>query len=182
GEVRIEAVNLLAGRKEGAGELLAAVGKKQVPRTDLNDNTILRIRAFNDKKLNEQIENVWGKVRDTPAELNALIDKMRAHLYEGRGSFERGRKVFETQGQKCHKVEGKGFTVGPELDGAARDIEYLLVNIIDPNRVVGQPYYTRLVALKSGRVETGLLAAEDEQSITLKMENDALKVIQRKDI
>src|SRR5207302_4567985 len=49
-------------------------------------------------------------------------------------------------------------------------------------RVVGQPYYTRFAVLKNGRVETGLLAAEDPQSITLKTENDALKVIQRKDI
>ena len=64
-----------------------------------------------------------------------------------------------------------------DLDGAARDIDYLLVNVLDPNRVVGQPYYTRFVVLKNGRVETGLLAAEDPQSITLKTENDALKVI-----
>src|SRR5207245_776096 len=50
------------------------------------------------------------------------------------------------------------------------------------NRVVGQPYYTRFVVLKNGRVEAGLLAAEDPQSITLKTENAALKVLQRKDI
>src|SRR5262249_4304870 len=72
--------------------------------------------------------------------------------------------------------------VGPNLDGAARDIEYLLVNVLDPNRVVGQPYYTRFVALKDGRVETGLLAAEDDRTVTLKGENDAVKVLQKKDI
>src|SRR5262249_45372693 len=82
----------------------------------------------------------------------------------------------------CHRFEGKGHDVGPNLDGAARDIDYLLVNVLDPNRVVGQPYYTRFVVLKDGRVETGLLAAEDAQSITLKTENDALKVIERKNI
>jgi len=96
--------------------------------------------------------------------------------------MQRGRKVFENQCAKCHKFEGVGHEVGPNLDGAARDIEYLLVNILDPNRVVGQPYYTRLVTLKNGRIETGLLAAEDDRSITLKAENDALKVIEKKDI
>ena len=181
--VRVEVVNLLAGRKEWGRELLTAVGKNEVPRTDLNDNTILRLRAFRDKSLNSQIEAVWGKVRDnTPAELSALIGRMRASLFEGRGSYERGRTVFENQCGKCHKFEGKGHEVGPNLDGAARDIDYLLINVLDPNRVVGQPYYTRLVVLKNGRVETGLLAAEDPQSITLKTENDALKIIQRKDI
>jgi putative heme-binding domain-containing protein len=180
--LRVEAVNQLAGRKTWAGELLAAVGDKRVPRTDLTDNTILRIRALRDKKLDAQIKAVWGQVRDTPAELNALIDKMRKELYAGPASFERGRKVFENQCAKCHKFEGKGHDVGPNLDGAARDLEYLLVNVLDPNRVVGAPYFLRVATLKNGRVETGLLAAEDETSITLKAENDALKVIPRKDL
>ncbi len=181
-EVRTEAVNLLASRKEWAAQLLAAVGDKRVARTDLNDNTILRIRALKDKGLNQQVEKVWGAVRDTPADLNALIDKLRVQIDEGRPSFARGQKVFENTCAKCHKLEGKGHSVGPELDGAGRDIEYLLINVIDPNRVVGAPYFTRLVTLKNGRVESGLLAAEDEKSVTLKGENDALKVIQRKDV
>jgi len=181
--VRTEVVDMLAGRKAWARELLAAVGRGELSRADLNNNTILHMRALHDKELNAQIERVWGRVRDTmPAELEALISQMRNELYAGRGSFERGRKVFEDQCAKCHRFEGRGHDVGPNLDGAARDIEYLLVNVLDPNRVVGKPYYKYYVALKDGRVETGLLAAEDEQSITLKTENDALKVFQRKTI
>src|SRR5439155_10492099 len=133
-------------------------------------------------KLDAQIKEVWGQIRDTPAELNALIDKLRGELAKGPGSFERGRKVFENQCAKCHKFEGKGHDVGPNLDGAARDIEYLLVNVIDPNRVVGQPYYTRFVTLKNGRVESGLLASEYNQLITLKSENDVINVITNKEI
>jgi putative heme-binding domain-containing protein len=181
-ELRIEVVNLLSGRKPWARELLAAVGKKEVARTDLHNNIILRILAFKDANLSKQIEQVWGRIRKTPAELTALIDKMRGNLGRGRASFERGRKVFEANCAKCHKFEGKGHQVGPELDGAGRDIEYLLVNILDPNRVVGQPYYLRYVELKNGRTETGLLAAEDDTSITIKVENDVLKKIEKKDI
>ncbi len=180
--LRSETVNLLAGRKTWAKDLLAAVGKGTVPRTDLNDNTILRIRAFKDKSLNKQIETVWGHFRDSPKELADLIDKMRGRLYEGEASFARGKLVFENQCAKCHQFDGKGQDVGPNLDGAARDIEYLLVNILDPNRVVGQPFYVRTVELKNGRIESGLLHAEDDQSVTLKVENNILKVIQKKDI
>jgi putative membrane-bound dehydrogenase-like protein len=180
--VRVEAVNVLAGRKEWAGKLLEAVGNKSVPRTDLTDNTILRIRALKDRKLDEQIKAVWGQFRDTPANLNAVIDNMRGELYKGSASFEHGRKVFETQCAKCHIFEGKGNDVGPQLDGAGRDIEYLLVNVLDPNRVVGAPYFQRFVTLKNGRVETGLLAAEDENTLTLKGENNAQKVIPKKTI
>lgn len=181
-KIRNEAVNVLAGRKTWAQDLLAAVGKGAVPRTDLNDNTILRIRAFKDGRLTKQIETVWGRFRETPAELEKLIFKMRGHLYDGRASFERGKVVFDNQCAKCHKFDGRGHDVGPNLDGAARDIDYLLANILDPNRVVGQPYYLRTVELISGRIETGLLHAEDDQSITLKLENNVQKVIPRKEI
>jgi putative membrane-bound dehydrogenase-like protein len=180
--LRTEAVNLLTSRKAWAARLLEAVGQKRVPRTDLTNNAILRIGAFHDSALDRQIEQVWGRVRDTPAALNALIDTMRVRLGEGPGSAERGRRVFDNHCAKCHKFEGRGHEVGPNLDGAARDIEYLLINVLDPNRVVGKPYFTQYVVLKDGRVETGLLAAEEDRTITLKNENDALKVIARNDI
>jgi putative membrane-bound dehydrogenase-like protein len=180
--VRGEAVNLLAGRKEWARQLLAAVADKRVARAELTNNTILRISAHKDKELDARVRSVWGQIRETPAALNALIDKMRGQLAAGPGSFERGRKVFEIQCSKCHKFEGTGHEVGPPLDGAGRDIEYLLINVLDPNRVVGAPYFLRVITLKNGRVETGLLAAEDEKTLSIKGENDALKVIAKQDI
>ncbi len=181
-EVRAEAANLLAGRKEWARLLLDAVGSKKVARTDLTDNTILRISSFRDRNLNDLVSKVWGKMRATPKELDALIAKMRGSLYEAPGSFARGKAVFEATCAKCHTFDGKGAEVGPHLDGAARDIEYLLGNILDPNRVIGQPYFVHQIERKNGTSEIGVLAAEDPRSITLKVENGVLKTIAKKDI
>ncbi|WP_020471986.1 PVC-type heme-binding CxxCH protein [Zavarzinella formosa] len=180
--LRNEVVNALAGRKDWANDLLAAVAKKQVDRAELTDNTIIRIQALKDSKLNTQIEQVWGRMRATPAELNVVIDKMRAQLAAAPGSFARGKIVFDNQCAKCHKFDGRGSEVGPNIEGAGRDIEYLLVNVLDPNRVIGAPYFMRTINLSNGRVETGLLYAEDDQSITLKGENGVLKQIQKRDI
>jgi hypothetical protein len=58
----------------------------------------------------------------------------------------------------------------------------LLANVLDPNRVVGSPYFTRVVTLKSGKIESGLLVAEDDDSITIKQENDARRVLLKKEI
>src|SRR5205823_10520443 len=115
--VRAEVVNLLAGRKEWATALLNAVGGKVVPRTDLTDNTILRMRAFKDKNLEALVKKVWGEIRDTPAELTKLIDRMRGELYAAPASFERGKKVFDNVCAKCHQFDGRGHEVGPNLDG-----------------------------------------------------------------
>jgi putative heme-binding domain-containing protein len=83
---------------------------------------------------------------------------------------------------QCHRFDGKGHEVGPQLDGAERSIDYLLINILDPNRVVGAPYYTRTILLKNGKLLTGLAAGEDDQTVTLKRENAALEIVQKKDI
>jgi putative heme-binding domain-containing protein len=179
---RNEVVNVLAGRKDWAKDLLAAVGNKAVDRTALNDNTILRIQALKDNSLNAQIEKVWGRMRATPAELNQLIDKMRGELAKAPGSFERGKVIFDNQCAKCHKFDGRGHQVGPDIEGAGRDIEYILTNVLDPNRVIGSPYFMRTITTLDMRTKIGVLQAEDDTSLTLKTENGVLEQILKKDI
>lgn len=181
-EVRVEAVNVLASRREWAKALLRAVGDKVVARQDLTDNTILRIRAFNDGELNEQIERVWGRFRATPKELEALIGRMRQSLEQGTASWGKGKQVFDQHCAKCHRFDGRGADVGPALDGAARDIEYLLANILDPNRVIGAPYFVHFVERKDGTTEIGLLVADEPQRLTLRVENGIEKVIPKAEI
>jgi putative heme-binding domain-containing protein len=114
--------------------------------------------------------------------LNALIDKMRGELNSGRPSFARGKVVFDNQCAKCHKFDGRGHQVGPDIEGAGRDVEYLLTNVLDPNRVIGAPYFMRTLNLADGSVVTGVLAAEDDQTVTIKTENAVMRVIPKKDI
>jgi putative heme-binding domain-containing protein len=180
--LRPEVVNTLTTRKEWAKALLQAMSEKKVDRGEITDNTVTRLQAFNDKELNALIEKAWGRTRSTPADLAKLIDKTRDSLYAAPASFERGRKVFEANCGKCHKFDGKGAEVGPPLDGAGRDIEYLLANVLDPNRVIGAPYFLRTARLKDETVFSGLLADEDDKSITLKLENAVLKRIAKDDL
>lgn len=180
--IKNEAVQLLAGRKEWAAALLSAMEQGIIERSAVTDNTILRIQGFKDRMLNDLIETAWGRSRATPAELTALIDKMRGELAAAPASFQRGKKVFETQCSKCHKFEGIGNDVGPSLEGAGRDIEYLLGNILDPNRVIGAPYFIRQVATVDGQLFQGILAEEDDRTLTLKIENGVLRKIPKADL
>jgi len=181
-ELHGDAVNTLASRKDWARLLLNAMEKKEVDRAAATDNTILRIQAFNDAELNKLIERAWGRTRPTPKELNELIDKTRTSLHEAPASFARGKVVFENTCGKCHKFEGKGADVGPALDGAGRDIEYILGNVLDPNRVIGAPYFLRIARLQDGTVQQGVLAEEDDKFISLKLENGIIKKIAKADL
>jgi putative membrane-bound dehydrogenase-like protein len=180
--VRSEIIKTLQRRKVWAQALLEAIARKEIPATELNSNTVLAIRAFNDKELNQLLEKVWGRVQETPAEIQKKIEKYRLAMYSGRGNPERGRQVYEKQCAQCHRFRGQGHEVGPDLDGAERSLDYLLTNILDPNRVVGQPYFTRLILTKDGKVLTGLLAAEDNQSVTIRRENNVLETVPRTNI
>ncbi|MBA4189855.1 MAG: hypothetical protein C0467_17875 [Planctomycetaceae bacterium] len=181
-EIRPDVVVTFATRKEWAKTLLQAMADKTIDRAEVTDNTILRIQSFKDKELDALIEKAWGRTRTTPKELNDLIDKTRNSLYEAPASFSRGKVVFESICAKCHKFEGKGNEVGPPLEGAARDIEYILVNVIDPNRVIGAPYFVRTARLLDDTVFQGLLAEEDEKTITLKLEGASFKTIKKADL
>ncbi|WP_439621012.1 PVC-type heme-binding CxxCH protein [Gemmata sp.] len=180
--VRPDLINTLASHKHSAKELLEAMVSKKIDRGEVTDNVILRIQTFKDKDLEGLIAKAWGRARPTPDELNKLIDKTRESLYEAPASFARGKVVFDSICGKCHKFEGRGVEVGPPLEGAARDIEYILVNVIDPNRVIGAPYFVRTARLLDDTVFQGLLAEEDEKTITLKLEGAAFKTIKKDDL
>jgi putative heme-binding domain-containing protein len=140
------------------------------------------MRAFNDRRINEEIERVWGKYRPTPQDLEKLIAEMQKQIKEKPGDAPKGKLVFQKNCSQCHKFDGKGHDVGPALDGADRSVDYILVNVLDPNRVIGQPYYQKVVLLKNGQVKTGLLHGEDDSTLTLKREQAALEVIHKKEI
>jgi putative membrane-bound dehydrogenase-like protein len=181
--VRADAQTLLTGRKDWAHSLLDAIAKKQLEPGALSAPSAQRIVALKDPKLTEKLEKTWGSVRQqTPGEIDELIKQMRQVVTTGKGDAAAGRDVFEKKCAVCHKFNGQGADVGPDITGADRSVEYLLINILDPNRVVGQPYYTHVVATKGGRVITGKLVSETPTAVTLQGENNKLDVIARENI
>jgi putative membrane-bound dehydrogenase-like protein len=182
--LRTEIVGMLCGRKSWAGALIDALKKGTITKQDLSENDVRRILAHNDAELTKKVESVWGKLRErTPEKVEEAIVKLRKQLGEHPGDRKAGRAVFEKNCMVCHKLRGEGHDVGPDLTGAnRRDIEYLLVNIIDPNRVVGRDYYTATVVDKSGRSLSGLLAEDTPEKVVLKGENAKLTVVPRAEI
>jgi putative membrane-bound dehydrogenase-like protein len=182
--LRTEVIGLLTGRKPWARHLLEAVVKGALDPKDLTENDVRRILALKDAELTKKVEAVWGKLREqTPEKLEAQLVKFRKQLAEQPGDRKAGKAVFEKNCQVCHKLNGQGHEVGPDLTGAnRRDVEYLLINILDPNRVVGKDYYAATVTDKSGRVHTGLLAENVPGRVVLKGENAKLTVIPRNEI
>jgi putative heme-binding domain-containing protein len=81
----------------------------------------------------------------------------------------RGKVVFQKVCAACHRLEGVGHELAPNLAAMqSRGPEAVLLNVLDPNREVNPQYVNYLVVTKDGRSYTGIIAAETATSVTLK--------------
>lgn len=89
------------------------------------------------------------------------------------GNVERGKKVFfdieKSQCLKCHRLDGNGERVGPELTNLADRFSrvHIVESIVEPNRTIAPSFESVSVGLTDGRVVSGLRVVETETSITL---------------
>jgi cytochrome c len=90
-------------------------------------------------------------------------------------SYRRGRELFsELACNTCHKLNGEGSGFGPDL-GEIRQRrasgqlvrEELLRELLEPARVVAEPYRIRLLRTRSGETVSGLVVGRTDQLIRL---------------
>ena len=96
------------------------------------------------------------------------------------GDKIKGQAIFRQVCATCHKADGIGVEVGPNLATvASRNPEDLLIHILDPNREVAPQYVNYAVALNDGRVLSGMISDETAASVTLKRAEGAVDVLPR---
>jgi quinoprotein glucose dehydrogenase len=104
------------------------------------------------------------------------------------GDAENGRRIFfnkqDAQCLKCHKVNGVGGDVGPELKGigSRQNREYLLESIVDPNKQIAKGYETVVITTTKGKVVTGILKSEDAAELKLMTPEGNLIVVPKDQI
>ncbi|MBI1314950.1 c-type cytochrome [bacterium] len=182
---RADAIATLASRTEYALELLQAIEKKAVARTDLSAFTVGQMRRLKDDRLIEKLNEVWGNIRSTPAEKQKLIAEFKDRLTPevlSKADLPQGRAVFAKTCAKCHRLFGEGGQIGPDITGSNRaNIDYILTNILDPSAVVGRDYQMTTVITNGGRVVSGLIKEENESAVVLQTVNEVV-VVDKSDI
>lgn len=84
--------------------------------------------------------------------------------WERSGDVDAGRRIFfALEGAlcaKCHRVDGAGGNVGPDLSAIARTMnrQKLAESIMEPSREISPQFSTLVLELDDGRVMTGMLA------------------------
>ena len=84
------------------------------------------------------------------------------------GDRERGRAVFARSCAACHRLDGVGNVVGPNLAAMGnRSPATYLTAIIDPNRAIEGKWMQFTAKTKDGSTLTGAVAEETSSAITL---------------
>ena len=91
--------------------------------------------------------------------------------------FASGKQLFTSLGcAQCHKMSkdnagGLGQSVGPNIDETMKkykhDAGVVLREILESSRNIEEKYRQTVVALEDGRTRTGVIASEDDATLTL---------------
>ena len=113
------------------------------------------------------------------------LDEIAAQLVDG--SVERGRQIFfsnQTACSACHRVEGTGGTIGPDLTwiGEIRQRRDLLEAIVFPDATIVNNYETWTALMTTGRTHTGVIQRATARTVILRNHQRIEFVLNRQDI
>ncbi len=175
---------VLVRRADTAGMLLQAIGNKTIPANELSADMVQQIQRLDAPDLVDTVRKVWGTVRTRSEDRTKDAEKIQriVSVTNPESDIANGKALYAKSCGQCHILFGEGGKIGPELTGSnRRDLNYLLENILDPSAVMAREYQPMIVLTTEGQTLTGLLRAENADSIRLQTATEEL-VVYREDI
>jgi putative heme-binding domain-containing protein len=178
--VRSAALDAAVARPARAVAFLSAIEAGKIPAADLDAARLQRLRASKDAKVRALADAVAKRLALSPrADVVAAYRK----ALDLKGDAVVGRGLFAQNCATCHKLEGVGVELGPNLVSMqARGAEAVLVNVLDPNREVNGQFVEYVVETKDGRSLSGLLASETAAAVTLLKPGGQTETVARAEI
>ncbi len=176
--VRMEAADALYHDQARVKLLLAAMEKGDIQPWTL----AFRHRRQLIMNADPEIRAAGRRILDQPpGERQAVVNRYQAAL-DRSANAERGREVFRNVCSKCHRLDGIGSEVGPDLlTMRNKPKQVLLTDILIPSQSIAQGYEAYVVETANGTYD-GVIGPQTSTTITLRHENGKEDVIQRKDI
>ena len=173
-------LDTLLGRPSWTSALLSSIEDKGLPSAEVPSTFRRRLLEQSDAKLRDRALAVFEKVAASPR--SEVLSAYRPVLAVG-GDPKLGAAVFRKSCVSCHRIEGVGNAVGPDLLTLS-DVspESLLVAILDPNRAFEAKYSGYTVHLRDGRVVSGMIASETATALTLLRQDAREDVVLRSEI
>jgi putative heme-binding domain-containing protein len=179
-QVRATAAETLFARPASIGAFLDAIEKGTIKTGEIDPARIQLLQVFSDATIRARAEKLFkGTKLSQRKEVIAAYQK----ALDLKGDPKHGKEVFKKNCAACHRIDGVGEQIGAEL-GAIKDrgADFILLNVLDPNREVLPKFITYYVQTDSGRALTGMIMAETATSLTLRQPDGRSETILRVNI
>ena len=178
--LRKTATEVLFSRTDRLSQLFDAVDASEISLADIGTPRLQIAAKSRDSKIKTRAKDYLANMGSS--DLADLLKKYQPALTQDADPV-RGRKLFQQHCSVCHKLDGVGHEIGPNLASIrTRGPETILVNVLDPNREVNPQYLNYVLLTQDGRAMTGMVAAETASSVTLRRAESATDTVLRVDI
>ncbi len=165
-ELRRAAARATAGTKNGAQRLIAMAKADELD-SGLVPAVASKLHSSPDAGIRQEAVKLFPL---PPSKNNKPLPPI-AELAKRRGDIARGRLVFEKAGTcaNCHKVNGKGKEVGPDLSGIGAKLSRVAFyeSILFPSAGISHNYENYSIALANGNVVSGVMTSSTDASVTI---------------
>jgi putative membrane-bound dehydrogenase-like protein len=163
--LRAQVLEVLFRRDDWRRAALEAMERQELPPAEVDAARRQQLLTSRDASVRARAEKLFGGTVNPDRQ--KVIDAYREVLTMT-GDARRGGPLFVKSCATCHKLADQGGEAGPDLTPlAGRPLDYLLTNILDPNRAVEARYITYVAETKRGLTLTGVLAGESGNRLTL---------------
>ncbi|HJN08550.1 MAG TPA: PVC-type heme-binding CxxCH protein [Pirellulaceae bacterium] len=173
-----DAVVTLTSRPAYAFALLEAIEKSQVTRGNVSAATVRHLQKMNSQPVNEKLVSLWGVIRPESrdkAALTARRKRMLSREFLAGADLPSGRAIYSRTCAACHTLFGDGAKIGPDITGSNRaNLDYILENILEPSALVEKAYQLTIVQTEDGRIISGLLAEQSDDTVTIQTQNERI--------
>ena len=185
--LRNRSVSAILSRPESTRMLLEAMEKKTISPGVLDATARQRLLMDKDPAVRKQAEEVLeAKVSsDRLAVISQYSQAIRKPGTDKTANpdIAKGKEIFRKSCSICHKLDGLGHDVGPELGMVVnKGRDWLLQEILDPSRNLDGRYAQVVVSTKKGQTYSGLIGSENASSVTIKMQEGRTQSILRSEI
>ncbi len=178
--VREQALNLLMRRLDTTQLALAAMADGKMNGSGLSIDQRVLLLKHSDASIRQQATKLFGGA--ISANRRKVVDEFAMALSK-QGSAADGKSVFTRICATCHRRDGEGHEVGPDLsDVRNRSKSTLMYEILDPNAKVEPRFSSYAVLTLDGQLFNGLLTTETADAVVLTLPGGTQQTIGRAEI
>lgn len=151
---------------DSATSVVEALEQERLALRDLDSAAREVLQRIPNPEFKRRAKEILAK--NEPADRATVLDRYQEALSLP-ADAKRGEDLFAKQCIACHRWQGRGHRVGPDLSGVASRLPAaLLEDILNPSKEVAPDFINYVLLTTQGHILTGLLAGETATTVKLR--------------